>query len=136
MSIENSPEKVMDFNERLLASTPRWNAIGEYRRGVVLASNRRSGEQQKFYLGLKQFRLLQVIISAGMSHKEYTVVQNDSTQTIKSKASLIYRKFDIGPGSDKSKKIQLIARLINLGVLTFEPRIPEKDWLGIRESNP
>jgi len=136
MTIENRSERLVDFSERLLASSPRWNVIGEYRRGVILAPSIESGEEQKYYLGFKQFQILQGITSAGMSYKKYAFVQNNHPQTIKNEATLIYRKFDIVSGSDREKKIRLIVHLIELGVLTFEPRIPEEDWLGITEPTP
>ena len=133
MSVEYLKRKIDWLETKMAASLPVWNTddcCGK-RNLIRLKSKPHDGREENVYqLGEAQFGVLQLIVK-GLKVVEIAELMGVSFETVKTHKDNLAQKFDVFGG-----RISLFAKLVHEVILSFEPVIPEENWLGIRESNP
>lgn len=131
MTAEDVERKIEWLDRKMAASFRVWNfaECRGARHQLMLKSNPVDGKQPREYvIGKVLFRVLDLTVS-GLSNGEIATLMGRSVQTIKNHQEDLFLKFDVG------KRVSLITKLLEEGVLAFKPSIPEENWVGIRDSN-
>lgn len=126
MSVEHAVEKLNKFENKNQSSFPVWNIerhMGKYK-NIQFKARTREGRVKNYQLGEIQFAVLNFTIS-GLSNNEIADILGTSTNTVKKHLANLGLKFGV------SGRVPIIARLIEEGVLTFEPKVSEDAWVGI-----
>ena len=130
MSIEAVRDKAEALESRMGASEPVWNMEVKPTRWnrIALRSISPDGQPPKVYIvGEVAFKILNLMVR-GLSNKEIAVMTGRSYGTVKNLQRKLDNKFNACGG-----KASLIAKLVEEGILFFEPRVPENKWLGLGE---
>lgn len=117
------------LESKMAASTPEWNVqIERGRRGLIQLKSRvkESGEFTLYPIGVVSFFVLDLVVK-GCSNREISSFLGTRPQTIKHQLQHLGEKFDVYYG-----RIPLIKKLVEEGVLSFEPRVPSENWVGIK----
>ena len=114
----------------MTASDFVWNM--EYRPGrqhqILLRTDFSDGNSPKIYLiGEKSFNVLNFSIR-GFSYSDIAELMSVSRDTIRNQHLKLCIKFDVWGG-----KVPLLARLVREGMLKIIPRVPEENWVGLRQ---
>lgn len=111
------------------ASLPVWNIDNcRGKRNLIrLKSKTADGWEANVYqLGEVSFGVLQLIVKC-LKTAEIAELMGVSFETVKTHKDNLAQKFDVSGG-----RIPLIVKLVQEGVLSFEPVVQEENWLGVK----
>ena len=121
-----------DFRSRLRASVPVFNVETLDDTAIYLRPVSTDGRGSEIYrLTSREFQVLQEIID-GLTNQDIAEELYITAQTVKNHARRIFFEFDCHKGRGEEARNALIAKLLNEGILSFQPKIPEEDWVGIK----
>lgn len=115
----------MDLRERIRWFDDKNAASGvvlHHRKGVnrnhwqmIILEGQGVHAQEEYKLGVREFELLNHVVSHPVSHADYAEILGTSEQTLKNHLNHLYEKFDV-VGEEA-----LIAKLVELGILEYPP---------------
>jgi hypothetical protein len=117
------------LERKMAASRPVWNSrLGGKRGSVVLSTIPvDNGKPTHYYLSPREFDILELVTS-GVMIKDISRMREITRSTVVGFLSSITRKIDVYGG-----RTPLLKKLVESGILRFEPRIQEEDWVGLNK---
>ena len=114
----------------MTASDFVWNM--EYRPGrqqqILLRADSSDGSSPTIYLiGEKSFNVLNLSMR-GLSYSDIAELMSVSRETIRNQHQKLCVKFDVWGGN-----VPLLVKLVREGMLKIIPRVPEENWVGLRQ---
>ena len=123
------------LEQKMSATVAHWNSQGEWISGPIdlRTTPDVKGRSREYHISGREFEVMQLIIEGIMHNKDLAEFMGIDQSTIKNYIAEILSKFGVAAG--KGGKGLLLYTLVDSGILTFMPRIPEENWLGLRHEN-
>ena len=131
----DSFDKKKWLKKKMSAATPCWNVRSDGANGSFILQTKldANGESAEYHIKDREYQIMQLICEGVIKNEDLAERMELKEGTIKNYLTEIFEIFDIDRGS-RAKGL-LFPLLVNTGILTFIPRIPEENWVGLRHEN-